>query len=329
MAAVTCEELRELFSARVDEALSGDERARLDAHLATCADCTREWERFAGTVGMLRAVAPARAPVGFVDRVMTARPRPWYRRLARRLFTPWPVKLPLEAAALVLVAGLAILLFHRSPELQQAARAPQAPARVVAPPAPAPASPDAAVSRQAPTGGRRGAAAPEAFAKREAESVPSTADSLRDAVRPADPSRPAGEPPAPPRRATTESRVRRETDQPRENLTGRQAGPSSPAPAERSAGELQTLEAGPAMLARLAVGDSARAERAVRDLVTREGGAIVARLDEPGALVLRLVVPGERWDEVRRGLEALGALRLDGERGRAAGPVRVTLRLEG
>jgi hypothetical protein len=325
---VTCEEIRELFSARVDATLSADERTRLDAHLATCADCAREWEHFAGTVEMLRAVAPARAPAGFVDRVMAARPRPWYRRLARSLFMPWPVKLPLEAAALVLIAGLAILLFQRSPDLQQATRAPAPPASVMAPPPPAPSSPGEPASVQAPPGGGRPGAAHEASAKREAESPPSSSDTRRDAAPAAGSSRPAVEPPGEERAETPEPHVRREADEPRENLVGRQAGRPSPAPAMRKSSEVQARVTGPTVQARLAVGDSARAERAVRDLVIRQGGEVVARIDEPGALVLRLVVPGERWDEVRRGLEALGALRLEGEREGLADPVQVTLRLE-
>ncbi len=82
------------------------------------------------------------------------------------------------------------------------------------------------------------------------------------------------------------------------------------------------------MQGRLTVGDHAAAERTVSDLVTRAGGRIVTRVEEPGALVLGLAVPGDRWDEVRRGLESLGTLRLEGERGPATGPLRVTLRLE-
>jgi hypothetical protein len=124
---VTCEETRELFSARLDGALAPEARAALDGHLAACAECAREWERFATTVELLRAVAPARAPAGFVDRVLAARPRPWYRRLVRGAFTPWPVKLPLEAAAIVLVAGLAILIVQRSPQLPPSAPEVRAP----------------------------------------------------------------------------------------------------------------------------------------------------------------------------------------------------------
>jgi len=110
--AMTCHEARELFSALIDDALGGEERAVLDAHLATCADCGRELQRFRDTVALLRAVEPARAPAGFVDRVLqTARPASWPQRLLRALFLPWPVKLPVEAAAVVLVTvGVCLLV---------------------------------------------------------------------------------------------------------------------------------------------------------------------------------------------------------------------------
>lgn len=279
---MTCEDIRELFSARVDDALAPGERARLDRHLATCAECTREWEHFAGTVGMVRAVPPARAPAGFVDRVLATRPRPWYRRLARSVFTPWPVKLPLQAAAVVLVAGLAIVLFQRAP--------------------------DRPASIPAPDASRR--------------------DALHDAAGPpAEAPRPARESEAKRERAP-EPGARREADEARSTLAGRQAAPSAPASALRESAQRSARSAPAGVLARLAVGDGAAAERAVRDLVTRAGGEIVARSDEPGAIVLGLAVAGDRWDEVRRGLQGLGPLRLEEERERSADRVRVTLRLE-
>jgi len=43
---MTCHDARELFSALLDEALAADERRALDAHLAGCAECRRELERF-------------------------------------------------------------------------------------------------------------------------------------------------------------------------------------------------------------------------------------------------------------------------------------------
>ena len=59
---MTCAECREAFSARVDDALGADARATLEQHLAGCAECRREWQRFAATVDLLHAVQPERAP---------------------------------------------------------------------------------------------------------------------------------------------------------------------------------------------------------------------------------------------------------------------------
>ena len=120
---MTCHEARELFSARVDEALASDDATQLDAHLAGCAECRAEWARFERTVALVRGIESARAPAGFVNRVLAAAdPVPWPLRLARQVFMPLRVKLPLEAAAVVLVAGLAVMTFQHSPEMQRSVR---------------------------------------------------------------------------------------------------------------------------------------------------------------------------------------------------------------
>ena len=119
---MTCHDAREHFSALIDDALDASERAALGAHLATCADCRRELQRFRDTVSLMHGAAPVRAPAGFVDRVLeSARPTPWPRRLLQGLFLPWPIKLPMEAAAIVLVAVGVALVYRGSPELRQAA----------------------------------------------------------------------------------------------------------------------------------------------------------------------------------------------------------------
>ena len=112
---MTCHDAREQLSALIDDALGAEERGAVEAHLATCADCRRELERLRGTVWLLRAVEPARAPLGFVDRVLqAARPEPWPRRLFRALLLPWPVKLPVQAAAIVLVAVGVVYVYRAS-----------------------------------------------------------------------------------------------------------------------------------------------------------------------------------------------------------------------
>jgi len=167
---MTCHDARELFSARVDAALSAAERSDLDAHLGGCAECRRELERFQSTVALLHRVEPARAPAGFVDRVLAAaRPAPWYRRLLRAVFLPWPVKLPLEAAALVLVGVTVALLFRGAPELQQAARLETGPPAVSEAPHPV-SEPKAAAPEPRPA-----VPAPQPAAPRFAAPAPSDA----------------------------------------------------------------------------------------------------------------------------------------------------------
>src|SRR5262245_52424199 len=118
---MTYHDAREHLSALIDDALGAEERGAVEAHLATCADCRRELDQLRRTVGLLRAVEPERAPAGFVDRVLeAARPEPWPRRLVRALLLPWPVKLPVEAAAIVLVAVGVVYVFRSSLELQGA-----------------------------------------------------------------------------------------------------------------------------------------------------------------------------------------------------------------
>jgi len=346
---VTCQEIRDLFSARVDEALTPAERERLDTHLAACADCGREWQRFAATVGLLRAVEPARAPAGFVDRVLTARPQPWYRRLGHGLFVPWPVKLPLEAAALVLIAGLAVVIFQRSPGLQQAARAPEAPPPVTAPAERAqrePAQPAAGGDRSRDVEPERsGQLSKDAPSPRRAE-PPAAADSRSDVAAGTEGKYAAQTPPAAresrpaePEASGQTGAERRAKEAPPAAL-GRQgqrdaarsapdttAAPPDGQKAAKVEGLMSRTEAPvvPADVeARLAAPNRAAAERRIRALVARLGGIVTG----PGPETLEVSVPRGVWDELARELAGLGTLRIDRRPADLPPTVRLTLRLE-
>jgi putative zinc finger protein len=323
MATLSCRDVRDRFSARLDEALDDDERSGIDAHLATCGECTREWEGFARTVTLLRAVPAASAPAGFVDRVMAARPRPWYRRLARGLFVPWPVKLPVEAAAIVLVAGLAVLVFQRSPDLQRAARPPAPPPAVETAPTPLTAEPvplrrEPSATTAAET--RRPAREPVAAPGASQRPVP---EASRDVATPRA-AQPSGREEAPAKGLADNAPA------PKESERARATAPQVPAaaPALQKSSEVKRLSAALDVHARLGVAQPDAAERAVRDLVARASGRVVSRVGDENAVVLELALPGERWEEFQRGLQALGTLRLEGPGPDTAGPVRLGLRLE-
>jgi hypothetical protein len=185
---MTCQDARELLSALLDDALSPAERHALDAHLATCAECRRELDRLRGTVALLGRVPPVHAPAGFVDRVMAEAYRPsWARRVLDALFRPLRVKLPLEAAAVLLVGVSAVYVYQRTPEVRELARqesreSSRAPAVTPSAPAP-PAAP-------------RDAAEPSRFRDlaSDAKRAPAEQGAAREEARPTPP---AVSPPAP------------------------------------------------------------------------------------------------------------------------------------
>src|SRR5262249_38284334 len=243
---MTCIETRDLFSALADDALTRAERAALDTHLAFCAECRRELARFERTVKLVRALDPAHAPAGFVDRVLAAaQPAPWPRRLARRVMRPWPT-LPLSAAALLVVGGLAVLLFRGSLEQQRAARyqseAPPAP--TTAPPPseraakPVPATPEP----QQPAVPERQQPAPPAseLPRGYGETANKRAETSAETKAPSDEARNVAPPSAAESfRAKGESteRAHEKSDAEREPPGKvRQAGPPSPEGAPRARG---------------------------------------------------------------------------------------------
>ncbi len=147
---MTCPEIREAFSALYEDELSEPRRTAVARHLAACPACQHEWQQFQATVDAVRGLGPETPSPGFADRVMARIEGPsWWKRAVQSLVVPLPVKLPLEAAALVLVGLIGVWLFQRSPDTlgPPVRQAPSAPA--MRSEAPRPDSPSAGGSRSA------------------------------------------------------------------------------------------------------------------------------------------------------------------------------------
>jgi len=355
---MTCHEVRESLSAYLDEALTPDERARVDAHLETCADCPRELASLRATVTLLRRVQPVRAPVGFVDRTLAlTRPRPWYRRLAEALLLPLSVKVPVQVTGVALIALLAVYLFERTPELKQAARfdaRPDAPAEdrpapalrppigaASTPPAqrakpvvPAPTAPPAAEpgasqiasrgeSDRPDTSGRRDAApqSPAARVQPPPAAAPAPAREVGAFVAP------TGAPPPVKKEALGAAQAeaeRRQAGLERSQDAARSA-PSSPAP--RAAATPRVL--GPAdVIARVAVQDRDAAERELAALIARVGGTVVQRRSEEALTVVEAVIPQPRYAEFSEAVGRIGSWQVEAERPDLPALIRVVLRLQ-
>jgi Putative zinc-finger len=356
---MTCHDAREQFSALVDGALTVDERDGLDAHLATCADCRRELQRFRDTVSLVRRVAPARAPAGFVDRVLeAARPVPWPRRLVRGLFLPWPVKLPMEAAAVVLVAVGVALVYRGSPELQTSARM----------------EPAASIAARAP---ESGASQELASASRHDSAPDKKLDALKDqpaakdqaqALAKTGPAREAPEPtkatePAPPPPATApqpealsrdavvreqvvreqkERRAKQEASREFAEQPASQDAQAPRAPGARaetsqaptaatrppaSPNVTASLFAPAEVLGQLAVTDRESALRQVGELITRLGAIQNRRVDGPDGSILELTIQRDAYAEFTRELARLGRWQPTREPSSLPAQLRVVLRI--
>ena len=302
---MTCTETRDLFSALADDALTPAERAALDAHLAGCAECRRELAAFGRTVALVRAIDPAHAPAGFVDRVLAAAwPEPWPRWLVRRLSAPWPT-LPLGAAALLLVAGLAVLLFRASPEPQQTARYQSAP------PAPAPTretTPSGASDTLQDASRDAGASATATrevapAAKNRLEQAAPAAKSAETSVEPTAPAPDAPPPALEGRRAKVDSIT---TDTARANRLQQAAAPLS-----RTGPMTGILATPPDVTAQLRAADVSVVERSLIELAARLGGRQTGRRIDGGRVVVELAVPREAYAQFVREATALGPLSLE------------------
>lgn len=313
---MTCDEARTRLSALLDEALGPDERGPLEAHLAACPDCRRELGLLRNTVTLLHAVTPLRAPEGFADRVLAAaQPVPWYRRLPRALSLPWSVKLPLAAAAALLVGVTVAHLFERMPELQRAARVePPSPAVMESPPAQEP----PATPGEPPAQKAKAEPAPAMRERREGRAK-DLADEATDATQRRDLAKAAPAPaPAPERKA--ESTAIAAAPAPESTREGARPDAATP---RRSALRATSAD----VSGRLIVTDREAAVRGLTELLAKTGGAEVTRSAGADAMVIELTIPLAAWAEFTRELAALGTWTPDREPAELPAQIRVALRI--
>jgi len=104
---MVCEEIRELLSEYLDDALPGETKAYVDEHLASCRACQQELASLTSLVRELRSLEPLEPPQDFLGRihVRLAEP-PWYLKMVRGLFLPMRIKIPLQIAGAVVTAFL-------------------------------------------------------------------------------------------------------------------------------------------------------------------------------------------------------------------------------
>jgi hypothetical protein len=338
---MNCHETRERLSDFLDLSLAAPERAEVGTHLDGCPDCRRELDRLRATVSLLSRVERPRAPVGFVDRVTAAaRPVPWYQRLGRRLFLPLNIKLPAQAAAMLVIAVLGVYLLQRTPEWRDAARVeretPASRSEPLGTTAAVPTPPRAPDQKDLKAGkdDSGNVSEPALRSSRETEnavrdgrrldspqsSPPSTQEFKQGLKKEADvdrlekPDSPTSQaapapkvaessgpaPAAPPAESRAKSRDAAEG----------QSGALAPAPPAMAAKRQSAMSS---VLGRLNVKNRPAAEQGLADLLARLGGSETGRRHELGATVVEVLVPEARYADFVRGLTTLGTFTPEGQ----------------
>ena len=117
---MNCADVRASFADLVDDRLSAGHQAAIRSHLDGCSACRQEWQGYRATVQAVQALGLESPPAEFAARVMARiEAPPLWRRAARWLIFPLPVKMPLHAAALVLLGIIGVWMVSESPELQR------------------------------------------------------------------------------------------------------------------------------------------------------------------------------------------------------------------
>lgn len=283
-----CHDATARFSDLRDGRLSGVESAELEGHLTICPACRTEWAHFQETIEALRGMTPVAPSPGFAARVRAQiEAPPWHRRLARWLFIPWQVKVPLAAAALVLLAVGTVSIYRRTPEMRQVVERPgtkQAPVPIEAERRKAPPNLTLAYKR-APEGKPKRQATPltDSLQRPPADEVAPQAKGRRDVSVGAKVStqRPPEELPraAPSPSPAGPPAVGREALQFPSPPAQPEAKPAAPLEVEETARSLSLLEPAPTpqpfRIMTLRTWDVAGAEKRIREWIEQAGGRLL------------------------------------------------------
>ncbi len=115
-----CNEVRDLFSSLFEGDLKPAEEGKVREHLASCPGCQKEWEQFERTIHWLYTVEEEEVPEGFLSEIQKKREerKGKERGAGDRFFRS--VKIPIQAAAMVMILLVALYLTKMTPfEIQQ------------------------------------------------------------------------------------------------------------------------------------------------------------------------------------------------------------------
>ncbi len=110
-----CERVRDQFSSLHEGELTLAEEEKVRGHLGSCEGCRKEWEEFNQMMGWLHSVEEEEVPEGFLSEIGKKRKE---REGQNRRGWVWSfpsMKIPIQAAAMVMIVFLALYLTKMTP----------------------------------------------------------------------------------------------------------------------------------------------------------------------------------------------------------------------
>ncbi len=118
---MTCNEIKNLLPAYLEDLLSPEEKKSIESHLASCPLCTRSLADLKKAENLVKGLEEVEPPPFFEQRIM-ARVREEARQkkgILRKFFYPLHIKIPIQALATLLVAVLAFYVYQKNePEMK-------------------------------------------------------------------------------------------------------------------------------------------------------------------------------------------------------------------
>jgi len=120
------EEIRHKLSEYIDNAVSTQERAAIDAHLMTCAACSEALAELRKTIEKVKQIEEVEAPAWMTQKIMAnVRAASEEKKgLFRRLFYPLAVKLPIQAVGVLFLTVTVYYIYTSQQPADKYAEAP-------------------------------------------------------------------------------------------------------------------------------------------------------------------------------------------------------------
>ncbi len=119
-------DIRHKLSAYIDNAITSDEKAAIEAHLATCTECAEALAELRKTIEHIHAVEEVAPPAWMTSKIMAKVREEEERKkgIFRRLFFPLAVKVPLQAVVVLFLAVTAFYIYQGMHPAEKYAEAP-------------------------------------------------------------------------------------------------------------------------------------------------------------------------------------------------------------